>query len=812
MKRFLEVFAVFAAVFLVISCSGGSKKDDVDTGDTVTDEDQADSDQTDTEPSEDTEPADTTSDDSDTDPASDDDADTIPEAGDDDADQAEPDDDEHVMKEAIYFGVIGFNKSQYIESIGLLDESTESSYKNFIDALNSDKGTGLYFADYTALKMMRDYQMPPNLKNVALVTFTDGLDNISLANDDYNPEHYGSQAKYRDAIHEMITSEEIHGLSVEAYTIGVKGGDVTDEAAFEETLKKLASSDGNVFQVSDMGEAMWYFKGIAQNLYTVSKAMNIDVKVPGGYDDGQVLRFTFDEPVSAADSNLYIEAVYRRTDDGRSLDEMTYHGLADGETTIGSSSPQGAFDHFLFEDLRYDDGKTSLSASDARKIMLWKKTSNGGWDRESEFNPETSTVITENRNSALIMLVLDCTTSLGADFARMKEAAKDFITILVNGNADIERVSKCTGLPENAQWNTSDEIIQSWSGSEWLPAAIGTYSEEEGESECRFKCEEGYSWNGFICAGNIPLGRICTGLTKCYNNSSEIECPAEGEGFYGQDAQYLDKCVSQHFTVETPVDGENVVLDHNTGLVWQQSPSENEYSWDDAPDHCNGLNSSNYGGINNWRVPNPLEFLTIVDNSKLNPATNSNFTNMPTGNSIYFWTSKEFKGDTRYAYAFRPYDGSSYIALSDSHLKTKTYKVLCVSGNEMLPATSADFTTQTISGSVVVIDSATGLMWQKEYVTDKNQWQQALEYCKNLNYAGYSDWRLPNKNEDASLVNYEKTETPYSYFPNMPNNWFLSSSNHIGSSTYVWSVFFQYGRVDEGTKNNNDAIRCVRNY
>jgi len=301
----------------------------------------------------------------------------------------------------------------------------------------------------------------------------------------------------------------------------------------------------------------------------------------------------------------------------------------------------------------------------------------------------------------------------------------------------------------------------------------------------------------------VALGNICTGQDKCYNASSVMEeCPASEEDFFGQDAQYTSKCTAQSFSSTS-----NVVIDNNTGLTWEKSPSENTYTWDNASNHCNELNSSNYGGIKTWRVPNPLELLTIVDNSKYNPATNSNFTNMPSDDSVLFWTSAEYKGNTSCAYAFNPYSGYCYY--SDPYLKTKTYKVLCVSGDEMQPATSANFMTQTISGKVVVTDSKTGLMWQKEYAILKT-WQQALKYCEDLTYAGYSDWRLPNKNELSSLINYEKSGSPSSYFPDMPDSFFWSSSTYVGNANNAWSVDFSNGGVYNHSKTHSSDVRCVR--
>jgi hypothetical protein len=37
-------------------------------------------------------------------------------------------------------------------------------------------------------------------------------------------------------------------------------------------------------------------------------------------------------------------------------------------------------------------------------------------------------------------------------------------------------------------------------------------------------------------------------------------------------------------------------------------------------------------------------------------------------------------------------------------------------------------------------------------------WQEALEWAKNFEYAGYSDWRLPNAKELQSIVDY--TQSP----------------------------------------------------
>ena len=467
------------------------------------------------------------------------------------------------------------------------------------------------------------------------------------------------------------------------------------------------------------------------------------------------------------------------------------------------------------------------------------------------------------------------------------------------------RESNCTGLIENSVWNTATQITQTWDWETagWTPSPEGSYNTVASSSECRFKCEDNYFWNGsshclnpcepnpcnsigetgtcigksaneYRCecednyfwndsshclnpcnpnpceeiANSIPsscnpsswnqyscgcesgyywwgsknecvdkkpltLGNICTGQTTCYNASSSITCPSSSSAdFFGQDAQYTNKCTAQSFSSSS-----NVVIDNNTGLTWEKSPSSSSYTWANRNTHCNDLNSQNYGGRSNWRVPNPLELLTIVDNSTFDPATNSNFKGMPTENSSCLWTNNEYKGDTSLAYYFSPsYGGYGCHYWNHSIASCSKITVLCVSGEEIKPAVSSDFTTS--PDGKTVTDSRTGLMWQKEYATDKS-WQQALAYCQSLNsqnYAGYSDWRLPNKNELASLVNYEKSGSPYSYFPDMPNSdrfcW-SSSTLSVTRGELAWYVYFGDGNVNYINKEGSEGyayVRCVR--
>ena len=373
-----------------------------------------------------------------------------------------------------------------------------------------------------------------------------------------------------------------------------------------------------------------------------------------------------------------------------------------------------------------------------------------------------------------------------------------------------ERTAACTGLPENAEWNSVSTITQTWNGSAWLPSATAVYSEEASTENCRFKCAEGFEWNDYECVRTTPLslGNICTGQDKCYDDYVEIECPAAGEDFYGQDAQYaaLGTCVPQSFAVHT-VAGDNIVIDRNTKLIWQQSPSEEVFTWDDAITYCENLT---YAGKTGWRLPAPQEFLTIVS---LGDAVSDYFLNM----SGVLWTSKVFgeeSGSTVYSFHY-----TEVVKYINTTSKENSMKVMCVYGGEF-PTANLSVIPKIVNeiNYDLVFDSTTDLMWQKTYSEEPKEWKDALSYCENLEYADYSDWRLPNANELATLVNFDKTEAPYSDFPELPSNiefrlW--SSSTPAGFTDPVdgsgaMFIDFNTGLDSAFYKVNNYYVLCVR--
>lgn len=331
--------------------------------------------------------------------------------------------------EGLYLGIIGFNDQLTTKEIGLLTSSSKDNFTSFIDNLTMRDGTALYHADYTALDKLEKATKPQSLINVSLVTFTDGLDNASLMLN----SSFDSQSQFLSSLNTRIVNDQVDGIDISAYAIGLKGNDVNDEDRFRENLQKLSSDPANVFEVANMNEATERFSQIAEQLYNVSTLSNIKLKVPGGYDNNTKIRLTFDNVSNANQSSRYIEGNFKRENGSAVLTDVVYHNLTcESGTSIVASSQEGTYYWFTFTNLLKNNGTPVTSTNNCK---LWQYiTSTSSWQPESEFSPSTFSEIVEERKSAMIVLVLDCTTSLGDDFNKMKQASKQFVETLCSSN------------------------------------------------------------------------------------------------------------------------------------------------------------------------------------------------------------------------------------------------------------------------------------------------------------------------------------------------------------------------------------------
>jgi hypothetical protein len=74
------------------------------------------------------------------------------------------------------------------------------------------------------------------------------------------------------------------------------------------------------------------------------------------------------------------------------------------------------------------------------------------------------------------------------------------------------------------------------------------------------------------------------------------------------------------------------------------------------------------------------------------------------------------------------------------------------SGGEVSDAGSSDASDAAPPPQSTFTDPVHSLMWQKSQSFSAELWIDAGKYCDNLNWAGYSDWRLPTIDELRTII------------------------------------------------------------
>lgn len=323
----------------------------------------------------------------------------------------------------LYIGITGFNSDLHHYSdygVDILTESSAKQFKDFISTLKTDDGTILYYAMDNALSQLEKSKFPDDLKNVSIITFTDGLDQGSSIKN----THYQSATEYLNAIQKRIQTTKINGLKINAYSIGLKGQDVKDETQFKSNLEGLASSKANTTEVTSMNEVNDKFMQLAASLYKENTSQSLSLTIPQPYNNTKI-RFTFDvDGTDASVSECYIEGIFRNG----SLTETIYKGLSSKSGSSVKGENDGSINiTFVFSDIQPKNG-TELITS---RIKQWEWIESSSlWQANTEFNPDKSTETNVEMQSAVIILLLDCSSSLGEDLEKVKQAAQNFIEVL----------------------------------------------------------------------------------------------------------------------------------------------------------------------------------------------------------------------------------------------------------------------------------------------------------------------------------------------------------------------------------------------
>ncbi len=284
------------------------------------------------------------------------------------------------------------------------------------------------------------------------------------------------------------------------------------------------------------------------------------------------------------------------------------------------------------------------------------------------------------------------------------------------------------------------------------------------------------------------------------------------------------------FSYERPL--ADCVLDKVTGLTWQRlDPVKQPYSGLGA--YVASINASRPCGLSNWVIPTVDQLLSLMDASKTTgSAINADYLGVAGGDMRGKYWSRESRATAGAAAADAwQVDASNGAAVSYAS-KTDLLGIRLVS--EAVAASPAcnnnnlrfeDFNDGAIS------DRHTGLMWKKcpEGYSDSacsvgpilsfSSANQVITHLNSVNApnsstsSGYSDWRVPTKNELASLVlrSCANPATLATIFPGTDALNFITATLDADSpATRVWGVDFAEGTIGPSLLAGPFRLRLVR--
>ncbi|WP_026318015.1 Lcl C-terminal domain-containing protein [Algicola sagamiensis] len=125
-----------------------------------------------------------------------------------------------------------------------------------------------------------------------------------------------------------------------------------------------------------------------------------------------------------------------------------------------------------------------------------------------------------------------------------------------------------------------------------------------------------------------------------------------------------------------------------------------------------------------------------------------------------------------------------------------------------------------------VTDTGAGLMWQRcsfgqtwnssasacDGFALRRNWENALQAAMDSTYAKYTNWRIPNVKELASLVERNCVDPAINatIFPNTKSENYWTSSSDTNTPARAWSYAFYSGKNNTKAKTITLYVRMVR--
>ena len=315
-----------------------------------------------------------------------------------------PDNPSNASKE-LYIGVVAFN--QGVRELALTKDLRK--VKSFINDQKNDKDFTSFAYAVSKGNMQFDAAELPTFDNIFMLNFSDGTDN-------YSNMKWGEEGRIvaPNVVYDEARKDLLKRVGLNSYAIGF-GNDV----GFGSEMKKVVIGSGRYYNAKSSSDLRPTFSEIAKAMLATAK--NVVIKTNPGYYTGYY---------------KYFRLSFEAEDGSKDVIYAQMEGTPNEGYTLSISKIENGYAYFDAPAkgvVNEETGKVHIPLNNL-KFVKSDKELQFNFSIEVSFDGEMYYTDVEEASTAeqvskhiAVVLVLDCSTSMGNAFAPMKEAAVDFI-------------------------------------------------------------------------------------------------------------------------------------------------------------------------------------------------------------------------------------------------------------------------------------------------------------------------------------------------------------------------------------------------
>ena len=314
----------------------------------------------------------------------------------------------------LYVGVVAFNRDVRQMAI----TSDMDAVKAFINEQTNDKDFTAFAYSVSQGNKQFDAAGLPEFDNIFMLNFSDGTDN-------YSNMKWGEEGRNvpPSFVYDTARYDLLQRTGLNSYAIGF-GNDV----GFGEKMKKVVTGSGGYYNAKSSNDLQSTFNEIAKSM--LASAKNVLLKTNPGYYSGYYKYFRFKFTAEGG----YTDVIYAQMD-----------GTPTTGYTLEISKIENGYSYFddpakgIIDD---ETGKVHIPLNNLKfvkdgKELQYKYTIEVSFDGELYYEDvEEASTADEISKRIAVVLVLDCSTSMGDAFSPMKAASIEFIKTMEKMEVD----------------------------------------------------------------------------------------------------------------------------------------------------------------------------------------------------------------------------------------------------------------------------------------------------------------------------------------------------------------------------------------